>query len=151
MYTQNHHNFFFLSKYIRMKMKTQKTIVLKRNMKNLMTSLLLVVKKIINKKINQIKSDIMRKILPNKLKKRRNTPKKLSNRTLKSLENNARVIASKNIINTPKIVINKPQIVTKPEIVTMPKIVTKPKQVSKPKIVDKSETVTKNTINIKVV
>ena len=124
MYTQNHHNFFFLSKYIRMKMKTQKTIVLKRNMKNLMTSLLLVVKKMINKKINQIKSDIMRKILPNKLKKRRNTPKKLSNRTLKSLENNARVIASKNIINTPKIVINKPQIVTKPEIVTMPKIVT---------------------------
>ena len=93
-----------------------------------MTSLLLVVKKMINKKTNQIKSDIMRKILPNKLKKRRNTPKKLSNRTLKSLENNARVIASKNIINTPKTVINKPQIVTKPEIVTMPKIVTKQKK-----------------------
>ena len=71
------------------------------------------VKKMVNKKINQIKSDIMRKIIPNKLKKRQITPKRVSNRTLKSLENNSCVIASKNIINTPKIVINKPQIVTR--------------------------------------
>ena len=49
-------------------MKTQKSIILKRNMKNLMTSLLPVVKKMINEKINQIKLGIMRKILPNKLK-----------------------------------------------------------------------------------
>ena len=109
------------------------------------------VKKMVNKKINQIKSDIMRKIIPNKLKKRQITPKRVSNRTLKSLENNSCVIASKNIINTPKIVINKPQIVTKPEVATMPKIVNKAKKVSKPKIVDKSEIVTKNMINIKIV
>ena len=79
---------FFLSEYIRMKMKTQKSIVLKPNMKNLMTSLLPVVKKMINKKMNQIKSGIMRKILPNVLKKRRNTPKRVFNRKIKSLENN---------------------------------------------------------------
>ena len=83
----------------------------------------------------------MRKIIPNKLKKKRITPKRISNRTLKSLENNSRVITSKNIINTPKIVINKPQIVTKPEVATMPKIVNKAKKVNKPKIVDKSEIV----------
>ena len=124
-----------------MKMKTQKSIALKHNLKNLMTSLLPVVKKMRNKKINQIKTGIMRKILPNKLKKRQNTPKKISNRTLKSLENNSRVIGSKNIINTHKIVINKPQLVNKPEVVTMPKIVTKLKKISKPKIVDKSEIV----------
>ena len=59
-----------------MKMKTKKSIVLKRNMKNLMTSLLPMVKKMVNKKINQIKLDIMRKIIPNKLKKRRITPKR---------------------------------------------------------------------------
>ena len=73
-----------------------------------MTSLLPVVKKMINKKINQIKLDIMRKIRPNNLKKTRNTPKRISNRTLKSLEYNSRVIATKGIISTPKIVINKP-------------------------------------------
>ena len=71
-----------------MKMKTQKSVVLKRNMKNLMTSLLPVVKKMINKKMNQIKLGIMRKILPNVLKKRRNTPKRVFNRKIKSLENN---------------------------------------------------------------
>ena len=85
-----------------MKMKTQKSVVLKRNMKNLMTSLLPVVKKMINKKINQMKSGIMRKILPNKLKKRRNTSKRVSNRTIKSLENNFGVMATKNIISAPK-------------------------------------------------
>ena len=52
-----------------MKMKAQKSIVLKRNMKNLMTTLLPMVKNIISDKINQIKSGIMRKIRPNKAKK----------------------------------------------------------------------------------
>ena len=101
-----------------------------------MISLLPMVKKMVNKKINQIKSSIMGKILPNKLIKRRNTPKRVSNRGIKSLENNSSVIATKNIINTLKIIINKPQIVTKPEVVTMPKIATKLKKVSKPQIVN---------------
>ena len=59
--------------YIRMKMKSQKSIVLKHNMKNLMTTLLPMVKKIISDKINQIKLGIMQKIRPNKTKKRQNT------------------------------------------------------------------------------
>ena len=84
-----------------MKMKTQKSIVLKPNMKNLITSLLPVVKKMINKKVNQIKSGIMRKILPNKLKKRQNTSKRVSNRTIKYLENNFSVMVTKSIISTP--------------------------------------------------
>ena len=66
----------------------------------------------INEKINQIKSSIMRKIMPNNLKKRRNTPKRIFNRTLKSLENNSCVIATKDMISTPKIVINKRSIIT---------------------------------------
>ena len=82
----------------------------------------------------------MCKIRPNKIKKRQNTPKRVSNRGIKSLENNFSVKATKNIISTPKIVIEKPQIVNKPEIVTMPKIVTK---VTKPKIVDRPEIVNK--------
>ena len=61
----------------------------------------------------------MRKILPNKLKKRQNTPKKVSNRRTKSSENNFSVAATKNIINTPEIAIDKPQRVTKPEVVTI--------------------------------
>ena len=56
---------FFLQYYIRMKMKTSKSIVLKYNMKKLMTSLLLFVKKIVNKKIKQIKSCVIKKISPN--------------------------------------------------------------------------------------
>ena len=56
-----------------MKMKSQKSIVLKHNMKNLMTTLLPMVKKIISDKINQIKLGIMQKIRPNKTKKRQNT------------------------------------------------------------------------------
>ena len=47
-------------------MKIRKSIVLKRNMKNLMTSLLPMVKNIVNKKVNQIKSRIMQKIRSNK-------------------------------------------------------------------------------------
>ena len=74
----------------------------------------------------------MQKIRPNK---RRNTPKKVSNRTTKSLENNFNVMATKNIISTPKIVIDEHQIVTKPKVVTIPKIVSKPKIAPKPKII----------------
>ena len=43
----------------------------------------------------------MGKIMPNKLKKIRNTPNRVSNRALKSLENNFNVIATKDIISTP--------------------------------------------------
>ena len=43
--------------------------------------------------------------------------------------------ATKNIINTPKIAIEKPKIATKPNIVTPIKIARKPKIASKPKIV----------------
>ena len=56
-----------------MKKQIQKSVVLKYNMKKLMTSLLPVVKKMINKRINQIKLGIMRKIRPNNIKKTRNT------------------------------------------------------------------------------
>ena len=75
-------------------MKIRKSIVSKCNMKNLMTSLLPMVKKIVNKKINQIKLSIIQKIQCNK---RQNTSKRVS------LENNFSVKAIKNIINTPKI------------------------------------------------
>ena len=65
----------------------------------------------------------MQKIRPNKTKKRQNTLKRVSNRGIKSLENNFSVKATKNIISTPKIVIEKPQIVAKPNVVTSSKIV----------------------------
>ena len=52
MYNQNHNDFFFLFQYIRMKNQVQKSIVLKHNVKKLMTSLLPMLKKKINKKIN---------------------------------------------------------------------------------------------------
>ena len=120
-------------------MKTQKNIVLKRNFKNLMSTLLPNAKKVISNQINQIKSRIMGKIQPNKIK---NTPKMVSNRGIKSLENNFSVKATKNIINTPKIVTEKSPIVVEPKVVTSSKIAIKPKKVSKPKIVDKSEIVT---------
>ena len=141
--------YFFPSEYLRMKMKTQKIIVLKRNMKNLMTTLLPMVKNIISNKINQIKLSIMQKIRPNKRKKRRNALKKVSNRTIKSLENDYSAMATKNIISTPKIVIEKPQLVTKPNVVTIPKIAPKTKKVSKPKNVIEKNTLI--TMNIKVV
>ena len=101
-----------MSQYIRMKMTAQKSIVLKRNFKNFMFTLLPIVKKMISNQINQIKSRIMRKIWPNKI---RNTPK----RGIKSLENNA--TKNINIYNTPKIVIKKRLIAVKPEIATKPK------------------------------
>ena len=50
-------------------MKVQKSIVLKRNLKNLMSDLLPIAKKMISNQINQIKSRIMRKIRPNKIQK----------------------------------------------------------------------------------
>ena len=102
-----------------MKMKAQKSIVLKRNFKNLMSTLLPIAKKVISNQINQIKSCVMRKIWPNKIQ---NAPKRVSNRGIKFLEN---------IINTPKIVNEKPPIATKPKIGGKPEIATKPKNVNK--------------------
>ena len=49
----------------------------------------------ISNQINQIKSRIMQKIRPNKIKI---TPEKVSNREINSLENNFSVKATKNII-----------------------------------------------------
>ena len=121
-----------------MKMKTQKSIVLKQNLKNFMSTLLPIVKKAISNQINQIKSRIVHKILHNK---RQNTLKRVYNKEMKSLENNFRVKANKKIINTPKIVIENPPIVAEPKVVTLSKIATKPKRVSKPKKVDKAKIV----------
>ena len=120
-----------------MNKQAQKSIVLKQNFKNLMSTFLPIAKKVISKQINQIKPRIMQKICSNKIKKRQNTPKRLSNREIKSLENNFIVKATKNITNTPKIVNKKSPIVVKPNVVKSSKIATKPKKVSKPKIVDK--------------
>ena len=114
-----------------MKVKGQKSIVLKQNFKNLMFTLLPMAKKVISNQINQLKSRIMQKIRPNKIK---NSPKRVSNREIKSLENNFSVKATKNIINIPKIVIEKPQIIAEPNVVTSSKIAIKPKKVSKPKL-----------------
>ena len=58
-----------MSQYIRMKTQTQRSVVLKQNMKDLITSLLSMVKKVINEKINQMKLGIMSKIMPNDLKR----------------------------------------------------------------------------------
>ena len=115
-----------------MKTKTQKSIVLKQKFKNLISNLLPIAKKVIRNQFNKIKSRVMRKIKPNKVQ---NTFKRVSNRRIKSLENKFSVKATKNIINTPKIVIKKSPIVVKPNIVTPSKIATKPEKVDKPKIV----------------
>ena len=74
MYTQNHDKkkIFFLVRIYKNENEGSKNIVLKRNMKNLMTTILPMVKNIISNKINQIKLGIMQKIPPNKAKKRRN-------------------------------------------------------------------------------
>ena len=50
-----------------------------------------------------------------------------SNRRIKSLENNFSVKATKNIINSPKIAIEKSPIVAKLNVLTSSKIATKPK------------------------
>ena len=68
--------------------------------------LLPIAKKVIRNQVNKIKSCVMRKIKPNKVQ---NTLKSVSNRRIKSLENNFSVIATKNIINTSKIAIEKSQ------------------------------------------
>ena len=86
----------------------------------------------ISNQFNKIKSCVIRKIKPNKAQ---NTFRRVSNRRIKSLENKFGVKATKNIINTPKIVIKKSPIVVKPNIVTPSKIATKPEKVDKPKIV----------------
>ena len=67
-------------------MKVSKSIVLKYNMKNLMDKLLPIVKKIVNKKINKIKSRVVQKI--RSIKKIRSNKKVSNNREIKSLENN---------------------------------------------------------------
>ena len=101
----------------------------------------------LSNRTNQIKSDIIQKILPNRFKKRQNTPKKVSNRGIKSLGNNFSVKATKNIINTPEIVNEKSTIVAKPNVVISPKIATKPKKVIKPKIVNKPKLIVEKTAN----
>ena len=130
-------------------MKTQKRVVLKRNFKKLMTILLPIAKKVIKNQLNKIKSRViksrvMRNIKPNKVQ---NTLKRVSHRGVKSLENNFSVKATKNIINTPKIVIEKSPIVAKANVVTSSKTATKAKKVSKPKIVDKPKIVIEKSIN----
>ena len=97
-----------------MKMKAQKSIVLKRIFKNLMSILLSMAKNVISNQINKIKSRIMCKTRPNKTQ---NTLKRVPNRGIKFLENNFSVKDIKNIINTTKIVIEKAPIVAKPKIV----------------------------------
>ena len=109
-----------------MKMKTQKSIP--RVKKVIKSAIRSKKRRNISKRVS-----IRSKILPNRFKMRQNIPKRVSNRGIKSLENNFSVKATKNIISTPKIVIEKTPIVVKAEIVTIPKIVTK---VTKPKIVD---------------
>ena len=52
-----------------MKMKAQKSIILKQNFKNLISILLPMVKKVISNQVNQIKSCIIRKMRPNKRQK----------------------------------------------------------------------------------
>ena len=101
----------------------------------------------LSNKINKIKSDIIQKILLNRFKKRQNTLKNVSNRRIKSLEDNFSVKATKNIINAPKIVNEKSPIVAKPNRVTSGKIATKPKKVIKPKIVDKPKIIVEKTAN----
>ena len=99
-----------------------------------MSILLPIAKKVIRNQVNKIKSCVMRKIKPNKVQ---NTLKRVFNRRIKSLENNFAVKATKNIINTPKIAIEKSPIVAKPNVVTSSKIAAETKKVSKPKIFDK--------------
>ena len=109
-----------------------------------MSTLLPIVKKVASNQMNKIKSRIMHKIRSNK---RQNSLKSVSNREIKSLKNNFRAKATKGIINTPKIVTEKPLIVEEPKVVTLSKIATKPKKVIKPKKVNKAEIVIKKNPN----
>ena len=113
-----------------MKNQVQKSTVSKPSMVKKIISLLPMARKMLNSKIK----GIMRKIVPNRFKKGRNTLKRVSNRGIKSLENNFSVKATKNIINTPKIVIEKPQIVDKPRVVTSSKIASKVKKLVNQKL-----------------
>ena len=65
-------------------MKTSKSIVLKYNMENLMSKLIHIVKKIVNKKINKFKSSVKQKIWS--IKKIRSKKMVYNNREIKSLE-----------------------------------------------------------------
>ena len=94
-------------------------------MKNLMTKLLPIVKKIINKKINKIKLSVMKKI--RSIKRIQPNKKVSNNREIESLENKFGVKAIKNMINTPKKAIEKSPVVNKVNVVTPIKIATKPK------------------------
>ena len=109
-----------------------------------MSTLLPIVKKVASNQINKIKSRIMHKIRSNK---RQNSLKNVSNREIKSLKNNFRAKATKGIINTPKIVTEKPLIVEEPKVVTLSKTATKPRKVIKPKKVNKAEIVIKKNPN----
>ena len=117
-----------------MKMRTSKSIALKYNIKKLLTNSIPSVAKIVNKRIKQIKSRAIKKILSDK--KIGLGRKASNNRKIKSLENNLSVEATKNITNTPKRAIEKLPIVVKSNAVTSSKIP------NKPKIVDKSSIVT---------
>ena len=75
-----------------MKTKIQESILLKRKFKNLMSFSLPIAKKVISNQINKIKLRVMRKIKPNKVQ---NTFKRVSNRGIKSLEDNFSVKATK--------------------------------------------------------
>ena len=113
-------------------MTTSKSIVLKYNMKKLLTNLILFIAKIVNKRIKRILSD-----------KKIGFGRKASNtREIKSLENNLNFEATKNITSTPKIAIEKSPIVVKPNVATPSKIASKLTIANKPKIVDKSSVVT---------
>ena len=79
-----------------MKIKAQKSIVLSQNFKKLTSISLPIAKNVISNQVNKIKSHIMHKAWPNKVQ---NTPKRVSKRAINILEN---------IINTFKIVIEKP-------------------------------------------
>ena len=151
-------NIFFLSQYIRMEIQVQKSTVSKPSMVKKAISLLPMAKKMLKSTIKgfmQKKSTVsepskvkkvisllstVKKMLNSRIKEQ-NTLNKVSNREIKSLENNFNVNATKNVINTHNIAIEKPQIVTEPKVVTSSKIASKVEKVSKPKIVDKSEIV----------
>ena len=144
-----------------MKIQVQKSTVSKPSKVKKIISLLPMTKRMLNSQIKGImrkKNTVsepseVKKIISlistaekmlNSRIKGQNTPKRVSNRGIKSVENDFSDKATKNIINTPKIVIEKPQIVAKPRVVTSSKIASKVKKVSKPKIVDKSEIVSEN-------
>ena len=144
-----------------MKIQVQKSIVSKPSKVKKIFSLLPMTKKMLKSKIKGVMRKKNTVSEPSKVKKiisllsttkkmlnsrikGQNTPKRVSNRRIKSVENNFSDKATKNIINTPKIAIEKPQIVTELKVVTSSKIVSKVKKVSKPKIVDKSEIVSEN-------